>query len=153
MLTAVIALDPGSQHHHLAGGRFMGSPTNHRIVTTMAIGEDHRGACLRISGDVDIDSEGQLAALRQTIVESKPASLYIDLDQVTFAGTTLLHFVEDLCDQLPVEVAVVLCRPSTFLKELLELVHLDDIVGVQAALPPAWTSPMTHSMQGHEVSG
>jgi anti-anti-sigma factor len=108
------------------------------MVISTASSENGRDFLIHLRGDIDISAEPHLAPLLETIAQEKCANVYIDLADITFAGATLLHFVEHLCSQLPVDVTVTLCRPSALINQLLDFVHLREIVVVRSGLPRSW---------------
>jgi anti-anti-sigma regulatory factor len=116
----------------------MSISTARPTVISMSAHEERHNAYVCIGGDVDLNAESQLTVLRQTLTKSGYAKIYVDLAAITFAGTTLLHFIEDLSRLLPANATVVLCRPNALLRQLLEFIDLDGMVSQQARLPDTW---------------
>jgi anti-anti-sigma factor len=117
----------------------MNIPVATPLVVGTAMSDNQRDILIRLRGDVDIAAEACLATVIDKIAQAQCANVDIDLADVTFAGSTLLHFVDQLCTRLPAAATVTLCHPSSLIQEMLELVRLIDMVVVRSRLPRTWT--------------
>ena len=122
----------------------MSISSNNKMVIIVAVTVDQHAVCVVITGDIDMAGEPELASLSRHLAATECASVYIDLDGITFAGSTLINFVFRLASQLPEPIPVILCRPTPFVQHIIELTALDQLAIVRGDLPPGWTASPAH---------
>jgi anti-anti-sigma factor len=90
---------------------------------------------VHISGDVDMASETDLAQVMTHLNIGQRRTIYIDLADVTFAGTTLLTVIARVYAIGGEQTTLVLCRPSPATRRLIDLTGLDAIATIRDDLP------------------
>jgi anti-anti-sigma factor len=115
------------------------SPSNMMVISTAVT--EQGAVCVRLAGDVDLAGEAELASLADTLAAAHCHLVHIDLDAVTFAGSSLLNFVSRLTGRLPRQATISLCRPSAMTRQLIELGGLHGVATVRPDLPADWIAP------------
>jgi anti-anti-sigma factor len=95
-------------------------------------------AFLRLDGEIDSAARPILAGVAIALHDQAPATIFVDLGGVSFAGTALITFLDRLTAELPGGSTVVLCRPAPATACLIQLTHIDTVVEVDDDLPAAW---------------
>lgn len=97
-------------------------------------------AYVRIAGDVDLAGDATLTAGVNRLRGGRFSSSVIDLGEITFAGPSLLKFLYAVVAAMP-EAAMDLCRPTPFIRQLIEITCLDAVATLCDDLPPRWPRP------------
>lgn len=116
----------------------MKDPPINNLVITLAQSRDDHTVCVSIAGDVDIAGEAQLARAARQLVATCCTHVYIDLKEITFAGSTLINFLFRLSTHLSANASMTLCRPGVMTVELIELTGLSELAAVRTDLPAEW---------------
>ena len=104
-------------------------------VVTVTDAPAHDFVCVHISGDVDLTAEGALTAAMRELAAIRRPSVYVDLADVGFGGTTLMTFLVRVIKGMPAPTPVMLCRPGRMTRYLIEMFSLDTIATVCDDLP------------------
>ncbi len=110
------------------------SPAN-KLAFAMAVTADQYAVCVRIAGDIDLVGEPDLARLAEDLAATRCSRVQIDLQPVTFAGSTLINFLFRLSRR----TSVTLCRPGAMTRHLINLTGLNELAAVRSDLPADWT--------------
>ena len=121
------------------------SPVN-TMTVSMAVTADQYAVCVRMAGDVDLAAEPDLARLAEDLAATRCSHVHIDLQPITFAGSTLINFLFRLARH----TSVTLCRPGTITRQLIELTGLNELATVRADLPADWTASSARANEGLE---
>ncbi|WP_157631831.1 STAS domain-containing protein [Catelliglobosispora koreensis] len=101
----------------------------------MTVTADQYAVCLRLAGDIDLVGEPDLARLAEDLAATRCSRVHIDLQPVTFAGSTLINFLFRLSRR----TSVTLCRPAAMTRHLITLTGLNELAAVRSDLPADWT--------------
>jgi anti-anti-sigma factor len=93
---------------------------------------------LRLEGEIDSAAQPVLADVALAVNHRPPARIFVDLGGVSFAGSTLINFLDRVAAELPAGSTLVLCRPEPAMTRLIQLTHLDTRVELHDDLPTAW---------------
>jgi len=115
------------------------SPSNTMIISTAVT--DQGAVCVSLGGDVDLTAEPDLAGLVDSLAAAHCDLVYIDLDAVTFASSSLINFLARLASRLPGHATINVCRPDAMTRQLLELTRLHQVTIVGDDLPADWIAP------------
>ncbi len=99
-------------------------------------------AFLRMSGDVDLSDSVTLDGAHDLIVQAPPRVVWLDLADVTFAGSTLVNFLLRLRNALPEETRFAICRPTLMALRVLTVCHLENRMSICDRLPDDWPEPV-----------
>lgn len=117
---------------------------NTQFVNKMAIDVPPRAAagvlCVRISGDVDLSNDQELALAGPRIRGPGAHTVFLDVGPVTFFGSTLVNFLVRLVITAP-GGQVVLCRPSPMARRVVSALTLPSQISTRPDLPPEWVEP------------
>ena len=105
------------------------SPSQDCIVSVTAVAGSRR-ADVRLAGEVDVAAAPVLAAVVRQLAESSPRSVFVDLGGVTFAGDVLPDFLEQAHRCTPRNSALVVCRVSSSIRQVLAAAGMWDIATV-----------------------
>jgi anti-anti-sigma factor len=100
-----------------------------------------RGAavCVRLTGDVCLPGEAELDRAAGHLAATGCRSVYVDLTEVTFAGSVLANFLSTLSTRS----TLVLCGPNPLTRRVIELTGLDQIARIHDRLPENWATTAT----------
>lgn len=93
---------------------------------------------VRIVGDVDQSDTVQLGLAARQLVAAQGSTVYVDLGDTTYMGSTLLWFLADLANDGHARRPLVLCRPTAVARRMIRLARLDEFATVRADLPRQW---------------
>lgn len=96
--------------------------------------------CVRISGDVDVSEDHELALAGPRIRGPGAHTVFLDIGPVTFFGSTLVNFLVGLVNTAP-GGQVVLCRPSPMARRVVSVLSLPAQISTRPDLPPEWVEP------------
>lgn len=99
-------------------------------------------AFVRLSGDVDLSDTPTLTAAYDQVVKARPQVIWLDLAEVTFAGSTLVNFLLRLRNALPEETRFAVCRPTWIASRVLTVCHLENRMQIHDTLPDNWPHPV-----------
>jgi anti-anti-sigma factor len=88
-------------------------------------------ACVHISGDVDAAAEDDLARVMTHLYMRRCRTVYINLADVTLADNTLSTFIAGVYLIDDKRTSVILCRPDTATRHLIEEAGLDAIATIR----------------------
>ena len=97
-------------------------------------------ACIRLTGDIDLVVVDDLDRTVSQVISEPRSAIYVDLAAVGFAGSTLVNFLAQLIDTMPMDRPVQLCRPSPETRRLIELCALDTVATISNRLPADFTT-------------
>lgn len=107
-------------------------------------------ALVCLSGEIDMAASVALSHAANRLSTVAPAIVIVDLANVTFACSTLPNFVVHLHQCLPVSSTLLLCRPITSIRQLLQMTGMGEISVVRAHLP---CQPQTTRRRARPSSG
>jgi len=116
------------------------SSVSHMVIV-LAVTADPYAVCVRLAGDIDLTAEPDLARLADNLATTRCPVVHIDVQLVTFAGSTLINFLFRLARRLPGHTSMTVCRPDAMTRRLIELTGVDQVALVRADLPADWTAP------------
>jgi anti-anti-sigma factor len=119
----------------------MSNPPSNAMVIVVDTAPGGEAVCVRITGDVDLLGEADLASTALQLPGTHCRSVYVDLAGITFAGTSLVNFLITVSARLPVGVSMSLCGPTPIVRRIIELTSLDQVAAVQDGLPANWAAP------------
>ena len=105
-----------------------------KFDVAMAVTADQYAVCVRMAGDIDLAGEPDLARLAEDLAATRCSRVDIDLQPVTFAGSTLINFLFRLAQN----TSVTLCRPGAMTRQLITLTGLNELAAVRTDLPADW---------------
>jgi|RhiMetdeSRZDD1v2_1073273.scaffolds.fasta_scaffold73716_4 anti-anti-sigma factor len=105
-------------------------------------------ACIRLTGDIDLTAVDALDRTVAQVISEPRAAIYVDLAAVQFAGSTLINFLAQLIDTMPMDRPVQLCRPSHTTRRLIELCALDTVATISNKLPADFTAAAVTASAG-----
>lgn len=96
--------------------------------------------CVRMSGDVDISEDKELALAGTRIRGPGAHTIFLDVGPVTFFGSTLVNFLVHLVNSAP-GGRIVLCRASPMARRVVAAMELPSQISLRPDLPPEWVEP------------
>jgi anti-anti-sigma factor len=115
-------------------------PSNPMVIVVDAA-SGGRAVCVRVTGDVDVHGEADLARTAVLLPGTHCRSVYVDLAGITSAGTSLVNFLFTVSARLRVGVSMSLCGPTPIVRRIIELTGLDQVAAMQDRLPAYWAAP------------
>jgi anti-anti-sigma regulatory factor len=97
--------------------------------------------CIRMSGDVDLSDNWNLALATPRIRGTGAHTIFVDVGAVTFFGSTIVNFLVHLVATGP-SAEVVLCRPTAMARRVVAALSLPSQISVRNDLPPGWIEPL-----------
>ena len=94
-------------------------------------------ALVCLSGEIDMRSSAKLTELTAVLSTVAPATVVIDLAEVTFACAALPNFLARLHRCLPADSAMLLYRPTAGTRRVLQATGMDLIATLCTDLPTA----------------
>lgn len=113
-----------------SGGFFQDSIKSLSVTIVMLPG-DARRSHLRLAGEMDISSSAVLAQAVDWLTTSAPASVLMDLAELTFACSTLPNFVARVHRAVPDGAELVLWRPGPATEWVLRLTDMASIATIR----------------------
>jgi anti-anti-sigma regulatory factor len=107
----------------------------HHVVIDVERTAGNEFVCVRISGEVGVDSCLVLSEALRQLSGMRCENVCVDLAGVGFADTPLLGFLVRVINTVPPDRPVLLCRPSRVMRQLMQLSFLDTIATVCDELP------------------
>jgi anti-anti-sigma factor len=102
---------------------------------TISLCNDAEHVHLAVSGEVDMEMRPHLNDALRRVSLAMPRSVYVDLADVTFAGSTLANFLLRVRQALPDESPLVLCRPAPTTHLILRITDLTRLATVRDDIP------------------
>jgi anti-anti-sigma factor len=97
--------------------------------------------CIRMSGDVDLSDNWNLALATPRIRGTGAHTIFVDVGAVTFFGSTIVNFLVHQLAAGP-ETQVVLCRPTPMARRVVAALSLPPQISLRSDLPPEWVEPL-----------
>ena len=107
-------------------------------ILTLSLRFADTAAFLRFDGEIDSAALPILADVATALRDRAPATVFVDVGGVSFAGSVLINFLDRITAELPGGSTVVLCRPVPATTRLIRMTHIDTLVDVDDDLPTAW---------------
>ena len=118
------------------------APTAEPTITVVVTRRGHT-ARVCLSGDIDMAAEPQLTATIEQLERLAPRAVTIDLEQVSFAGATFASFLIQIHRLLPDPAELTLCRPTTMIRVLVQILDLETITTI-CQDDPSHDGPVPH---------
>jgi len=106
------------------------------LTITVISSADARSALICLGGEIDQAGSQRLADAADRVETAAPASVFVDLGAVTFAGATLPNFLARMHDIVPNSAALVMCRSTPLTRRVLEATGMAAIATLREDLPP-----------------
>lgn len=97
--------------------------------------------CVRVCGDVDYSDTWELSVATPRIRETGAHTVYLDVGEVTFFGSTIVNFLVHLLTVGPAS-RVIVCRPTSMARRVVGSLSLPEEISMRADLPPEWVDPV-----------
>lgn len=97
-------------------------------IVTVAAPVGSRRADIRIAGEVDVAAVPVLTDAVRRLSETAPKSVFVDLGEVTFAGSVLPDFLKQAHDCIPRNSSLVLCRVNAATRRVLAAAGVSEVV-------------------------
>jgi anti-anti-sigma factor len=110
-------------------------PDSDGFAVTVLTAADVPAAVVRLAGDIDIAATVALSEAIDRLSTLAPATVMIDLADVTFACSTLPNFLARVHQVLPIGSTLTVCRPPTGTLRILQMTGMDQIATLRADLP------------------
>lgn len=107
---------------------------DHFVITVLAA-PDVPTALVRLAGEIDLQASPTLSDVADRLSAIAPSEIVVDLAAVTFACSTLLNFLARVRLTLPGSTALVVCRPTTNIRRLLDMTDMGQIATLRDDLP------------------
>jgi anti-anti-sigma factor len=116
----------------------MTSTRDDGLTITVRALADARSALICLGGEIDHAGFQQLSDAADRLAKTAPASVYVDLGAVTFAGATLPNFLARVHDIVPNRAALVMCRSRPLVRRVLVLTGMSEIATLREDLPDVY---------------
>ncbi|GLZ00680.1 STAS domain-containing protein [Actinoplanes sp. NBRC 103695] len=120
------------------------------FAVTMHAAPGAPSALICLAGEIDMAASAALSDAVDRLSAATPATVVIDLADVTFACATLLTFLAHLRQRLPADATMLLCRPAAGTRRLLRMTGMEQIATLRADLPITARSPLPAAGGGHQ---
>jgi anti-anti-sigma factor len=119
----------------------MSDPPGNPMIIVVFAAPGCRALCVRITGDVDLTGQADLARTAQQLAATMPRMVYLDLTGVTFAGAVLINFLFTVSTRLPAGVSMSICGPPPMTRRIIDLTGLDQFARIRDCHPADWATP------------
>lgn len=107
---------------------------DHFVITVLATPEAHT-ALVCLAGEIDLAAVPALSDVADRLAAIEPAEVVVDLAAVTFACSTLPNFLARVHLTLPDSTTLIVCRPTTSTRRVLEITGMEQIMTLRGDLP------------------
>lgn len=90
---------------------------------------------VRINGDVDLSDAPGLGIAAQRLIAADAGLVYVDLGGTTYMGSTLAGFLVHVANSGRARRPMVLCRPTSMARRVIQMTGLDKLASVRSDLP------------------
>jgi anti-anti-sigma factor len=115
------------------------------FAVTVRADKTATAALVSLAGEIDMAAVGALADAADHLSSLAPAEVIVDLDEVTFACSTLSNFLERVHLALPPGTTLTLCRPTHNTRWVLQATGMEKISTLRAELPESRPYPAAAS--------
>jgi anti-anti-sigma regulatory factor len=91
-------------------------------------------ADLVLSGDIDLPARPLLADAVSQIARTPLRLIVVDLAAVTYAGSTLVHFLTRLHNAAPADTRISVSRPTPIARLVLQVMAMDQLAMIRQDL-------------------
>jgi anti-anti-sigma regulatory factor len=105
------------------------------LTITVLESADTGSALVCLGGEIDQAGFQRLSDAADRLATVAPASVFVDLGAVTFAGATLPNFVARMHGIVPDSAALVMCRSTPMTRWVLEATGMTEIATIRPDLP------------------
>jgi anti-anti-sigma factor len=92
---------------------------------------------MQIGGEIDQQDFRDLQLAARALLEADASIIYVDLAAITYMGSTLIAFLEQIANTNDAR-PLVLCRPTPMALRLIHMTGLDQLATMRPDLPPLW---------------
>ncbi len=95
-------------------------------------------AFVRIAGDVDPSGSAALTEANDALVQAGPSIVWLDLAEVTFAGSTLVNFIVRLRNAMKDGTRLTVCRATPMALRVMTVCGLQRRLEFTDQIPDDW---------------
>ncbi|MEH1098284.1 STAS domain-containing protein [Micromonospora sp. CPCC 205561] len=92
-------------------------------------------ALVRLAGEIDLEAGPALSDVADRLSAIAPSEIVVDVAAVTFACSTLPNFLARVHLTLPDDTALIVCRPTTSTRRVLDMTAMGHIATLRDDLP------------------